>query len=268
MMDTGLNNRVVFITGAAKGIGRATALAFAREGANLGLMDIDRESLATLTAEASSLGVKAVHAVGDLATEAGVSSAIDELLQAFGGEVDVLVNNVGAGKVRTFDQLSDEDWDRTLQLNFMSYVRACKKVLPVMRQRGRGVIINNGSDLARQPEPVPIDYSASKAAVLALTKGLARSEAPNIRVNAVAPGPVWTPFWTEKGGFADTMAEFHKMPAKEAVEHELSLRQLPLKRLGTPEEVANVIVFLASDLSSFVTSAVWGVDGGSIRSLV
>ncbi len=190
------------------------------------------------------------------------------MLKTYGGQVDILVNNVGAGKVRTFDQLTDDDWNATLQLNFMSYIRACRKVLPVMRQCERGVIINNASDLARQPEPVPKDYSASKAAVLALTKGLARSEGPKIRVNAVAPGPVWTPFWTEPGGFADTFGQFHRMPAREAVEHELSLRQLPMNRLGTPEEVANVIVFLASDLASFVTSAVWGVDGGSIRRLV
>ena len=180
----------------------------------------------------------------------------------------MLVNNVGSGFVRTFDQLSDEDWDKTLQLNFMSYVRAIRLVLPGMRERRSGVIVNNASDLARQPEPVPNDYSVSKAAVLALTKGLARSEGPNIRVNAVAPGPIWTPFWSKPGGFADTMAAFHKMPPKEAVEHELSLRQMPLKRLGTPEEVANVIVFLASDLASFVTSSVWGVDGGTIRSII
>lgn len=266
-MDTGLKGKTVFITGAAKGIGRSTALAFAREGASLGLIDVDAEGLETLATEAKALGIKASYAVADLLGDAGVVKGLDTLLQASGGKVDVLVNNVGAGKVRTFDQLTDEDWDFTMQLNFMSYVRACRKILPVMRQQGHGVIVNNGSDLARQPEPVPIDYSASKAAVLALTKGLARSEAPHIRVNAVAPGPVWTPFWTQKGGFADTMAEFHKMPAKEAVEHELSLRQLPLKRLGTPEEVANVIVFLSSDLASFVTSAVWGVDGGSIRGL-
>lgn len=267
-MNTGLNGKTVFITGAAKGIGRSTALAFAREGARLGLADIDREGLNTLSAEIRELGGQAAFSVANLATGQGVSDAVDELLVAFGGRVDVLVNNVGAGKIRTFDQLTDDEWDFTLQLNFMSYVRACRKVLPVMRQQGSGVIVNNASDLARQPEPVPIDYSASKAAVLALTKGLARSEAPNIRVNAVAPGPIWTPFWTQKGGFAETMGEFHKMPPKEAVEHELSLRQLPLKRLGTPDEVANVIVFLASDLASFVTSAVWGVDGGSIRSLV
>lgn len=268
-MDTGLKKKVVLITGAAKGIGRATALAFAREGADLGLIDLDGASLSTLASEAMELGVRAEYAVADLSTEPGVAGGISSIVQGYGGRIDVLLNNVGAGKIRTFDQLSDAEWDLTLQLNFMSYVRACRKILPIMRAQGGGVVINNASDLARQPEPVPIDYSASKAAVLALTKGLARSEATNnIRVNAVAPGPIWTPFWTEKGGFADTMAEFHKMPPKEAVEHELSLRQLPLRRLGTPEEVANVIVFLASDLASYVTSSVWGVDGGSIRSLI
>ncbi|WSG98159.1 SDR family oxidoreductase (plasmid) [Rhizobium johnstonii] len=170
------------------------------------------------------------------------------------------------GAIRTFDQLTDEEWEKTFSLNFMSYVRATRKLLPILRER-KGVIVNNGSDLARQPEPVPIDYSTSKAAVLALTKGLARAEGKNVRVNAVAPGPIWTPFWTKHGGFAETMGAFHKMEPQAAVEHEMKLRQLPLERLGTPEEVANVVVFLASDLASFVTSSVWGVDGGSIRSI-
>ena len=214
------------------------------------------------------MGADVASGLGDLATSEGVTQGVSAALKDFGGRVDVLVNNVGSGFVRTFDQLSDEDWEKTLQLNFMSYVRAIRLVLPGMRERRSGVIVNNASDLARQPEPVPNDYSVSKAAVLALTKGLARSEGPNIRVNAVAPGPIWTPFWSKPGGFADTMAAFHKMPPKEAVEHELSLRQMPLKRLGTPEEVANVIIFLASDLASFVTSSVWGVDGGTIRSII
>lgn len=265
-METNLKGKTVLITGAAKGIGRATALAFAKEGAKLALVDIDKDDLATLVAEIKDLGSEAATGIGDLSTAGGVKDSIAAATK--GGKVDVLVNNVGSGYVRTFDDLTDEDWDKTLQLNFMSYVRSVRAVLPGMREQGSGVIINNASDLARQPEPVPNDYSVSKAAVLAFTKGLARSEGPNIRVNAVAPGPIWTPFWSKPGGFADTFANFHKMPPKEAVEHELSLRQLPLKRLGTPEEVANVIVFLSSDLASFVTSAVWGVDGGSIRSII
>ena len=266
-MDTGLEKKIVLITGAAKGIGRATAMAFAKEGAHLALVDIDKAELNAVRAEAEGLGVKVSLSFADQGTEQGVAQGIKEALAPHGGKLDVLVNNVGAGAVRTFDQLTDADWDSTMNLNFMSYVRACRFALPIMRPNG-GVIVNNASDLARQPEPVPVDYSASKAAVLALTKGLARSEAPKIRVNAVAPGPVWTPFWTKPGGFAETMGQFHKMPPQQAVEHEMSLRQLPLARLGKPEEVANVIVFLAADLASFVTSAVWGVDGGSIRSII
>lgn len=267
-MDTKLRGKTVLITGAAKGIGRATALGFAKEGARIAAVDIDRDELASLVAEIKAMGGEAASGIGDLSTGEGVKSSIAQALSGYGSNIDVLVNNVGSGAVRTFDQLTDEDWDQTLQLNFMSYVRSVRAVLPAMRQQGSGVIINNASDLARQPEPVPNDYSVSKAAVLAFTKGLARSEGPKIRVNAVAPGPVWTPFWSKPGGFADTFASFHKMPPKEAVEYELSLRQLPLNRLGTPEEVANVIIFLASDLASFVTSAVWGVDGGSIRSII
>jgi NAD(P)-dependent dehydrogenase (short-subunit alcohol dehydrogenase family) len=267
-MNLNLGGKTVLVTGAAKGIGRATALGFAHEGCRLALVDIDRADLESLVAEIKALGADAAYGIGDLSTANGVTSSIAEALKGYGASVDVLVNNVGSGAVRTFDQLSDEDWDKTIQLNFMSYVRATRAILPRMREKGSGVIINNASDLARQPEPVPNDYSVSKAAVLAFTKGLARSEAPKIRVNAVAPGPIWTPFWSKPGGFADTFAAFHKMPPKEAVEHELSLRQLPLNRLGTPEEVANVVVFLASDAASYVTSSVWGVDGGSIRSII
>ncbi|TAT94644.1 SDR family oxidoreductase (plasmid) [Rhizobium ruizarguesonis] len=265
-METGLKGKIVFITGAANGIGRATAVAFAREGATLGLVDIDEKAMVEVKTEVAAAGGTAHTAKADLSTGTGVSAGLDELLKATGGAVDVLVNNVGSGAIRTFDQLTDEEWEKTFSLNFMSYVRATRKLLPILRER-KGVIVNNGSDLARQPEPVPIDYSTSKAAVLALTKGLARAEGKAVRVNAVAPGPIWTPFWTKPGGFAETMGAFHKMEPQAAVEHEMKLRQLPLERLGTPEEVANVVVFLASDLASFVTSAVWGVDGGSIRSI-
>jgi NAD(P)-dependent dehydrogenase (short-subunit alcohol dehydrogenase family) len=267
-METGLKGKIAIITGAAQGIGRATAIAFAKEGTHLGLLDIDEAGLAEVKAAAEQHGVTAATAKTDLSTEAGVNAGIDAVLAAHGGVADILVNNVGTGYIRTFDQLTDSEWEATLQLNFMSYVRSCRKLLPVLRERPGAAIINNASDLARQPEPVPIDYSASKAAVLALTKGLARFEGAKVRINAVAPGPIWTPFWTKPGGFAETMGAFHKMEPQKAVEHEMSLRQLPLARLGKPEEVANVIVFLASDLAAFVTSSVWGVDGGSIRGII
>jgi NAD(P)-dependent dehydrogenase (short-subunit alcohol dehydrogenase family) len=265
-MNTGLEGKVVLITGAASGIGRSTAAAFAKEKVDLALVDIDAAGLEEL-AEQLRNGVRVETATADLSTAEGVYGGVREALEPYGGRIDVLVNNVGAGQVRTFDELDDDEWEKTLQLNFFSYVRAIREVLPTMRREGHGVIVNNASDLARQPEPNPLDYSVSKAAVLSLTKALARSEGPTIRVNAVAPGPVWTPFWTKPGGFAETLGKLYDLPPHEAVEHEMKLRQLPMQRLGEPEEVANVIVFLASDLASFVTGSTWGVDGGSVRSI-
>ena len=148
--------------------------------------------------------------------------------------------------MHSFDDLDDDAWRQTLELNFFSQVRTIRLALEVMRRQGSGVIVNNTSDLARQPEAVPIDYGVSKAAVLSMTKALARSEGPQIRINAVAPGPIWSEFWTKPGGFAETMGKHYNLPPKEAVEHEMQLRQLPMQRLGTAEEVANVVVFLAS----------------------
>ncbi len=248
-METNLRGKTVLITGAAKGIGRATALGFAKEGARIAAVDIDKGDLASLVAEIKAMGGEAASGIGDLSTADGVRSSIAEALKGYGSNIDVLVNNVGSGAVRTFDQLSDEDWDQTLQLNFMSYVRSVRAVLPSMRQRGSGVIINNASDLARQPEPVPNDYSVSKAAVLAFTKGLARSEGPKIRVNAVAPGPIWTPLIPSSFD-AEEVAKFGK--------------DTPMGRPGQPNEVAPCFLFLACKDSRYMSGQVLHPNGGEI----
>lgn len=267
-MNICFKDQNVVITGAAQGIGKATAQLFIKLKANVLLIDYDFDGLKEIKNEAYDTGNTVEIFKCDLSDPEQINFVLEDVIRAASNKIDVLINNVGSGAVRFFDDLTDQDWENTMNLNFMSYVRTCRKILPVMRAQGKGAIINNASDLARQPEACPIDYSASKAAVLALTKGLARSEGPKIRINAVAPGPIWTPFWTKPGGFADTLSTIHNLPPQEAVELEMKNRHLPLERLGTPEEVANVIVFLASDFSSFVTSSVWGVDGGSVRSII
>jgi len=263
-MILNLDDKVVLITGAASGIGLATARSFAAEGARLALVDRDAEGLGILKDELSPK-TEVMVTVADLAGAEGVRLAVESTLETFGGVIDILVNNVGQCFARRFDDLQDADWLATFEINFMSAVRAIRATLPAMRRNGRGVIITNASDLARQPEAAQPDYQVSKAALLSLTKSLAICEGPAVRVNAVAPGPIWTPLWTRPGGFAETLGTVHGQDAKAAVEYELSKRHMPLGRLGTPEEVASVITFLASDAASFVTGSIWGVDGGSIR---
>ncbi len=267
-MNTGLENRTVLITGAANGIGRATALAFAREGARLALIDSDATQLAKTQAEIAAYGAEVWSVVADLSSAAGCSTGLEELLRQLPDGVDVLFNNVGQADPKPFMEITDEQWDRSFQITLMSAVRITRQLLPVLRKKEKAAIVMNASDLARQPEPAPADYGAMKAAMLSVTKSLARSEAPTIRVNAVAPGPIWSTFWSRPGGFADGLAAIHHLPPRQAVDHEMTLRQLPLERLGEPEEVANVVVFLASELASYITSSVWGVDGGSIRSIL
>ena len=267
-MDLNLTGHTALITGAASGIGKAVAAVMAAEGARIILVDLDKDGVNAAAAQLRPAADGMPHAAvsADLSTAEGVESAMREALAA--GSVDIFVSNAGTCEWRSLDQLTDADWHTTFDLNFMALVRAVRFLLPGMRERRRGSIVITSSDLARQPEVSPADYQVAKAGLLVMTKVLAMEASPHIRVNAVAPGPVWTPLWSRPGGIADNLARVHQRPPEEAVEYELSQRHLPLRRIGKPEEVAKVIAFLASDAAAFVTSSVYGVDGGSVRSLL
>jgi NAD(P)-dependent dehydrogenase (short-subunit alcohol dehydrogenase family) len=269
-MNLNLTGRAVLITGAASGIGRATAAVMAAEGARIIAIDRDKEGLNEAAGELSPAPAGSPHVAvtADLSRAEGVEAAMREALAAAGGPVDIFVSNAGQCEWRSLAELTDADWHATLELNLMATVRAVRFLLPGMLARRRGSIVLTASDLARQPERSPADYQVSKAGLVVLTKVLAMEAGPCVRVNAVAPGPVWTPLWSRPGGIAGHLARVHQRPPAQAVGYELAQRRLPLGRLGQPREVANVIAFLASDAASFVTSSVYGVDGGSVRGLL
>ena len=269
-MDLNLTGRTALITGAASGIGRAAAAVMAAEGARIVAVDRDKDGLneAAGGLPPAPGGAPHVTVAADLSHAEGVEAAMLEALAATGQAIDIFVSNAGQCEWRSLDELTDEDWQATLDLNLMATVRAVRFLLPGMLARGWGSIVITASDLARQPERSPADYQVSKAGLVVLTKVLAMEGSPCVRVNAVAPGPIWTPLWSRPGGIADNLARVHQRPPEEAVGYELSQRHLPLGRIGQPHEVANVIAFLASDAASFVTSSVYGVDGGSVRGLL
>ena len=265
MADFGLSGRSVYLTGAATGIGRATLDAFVAEGARVLAVDIQADLLREyVDAEGISEQVTVIPA--DLSTAEGVTEAISAGRAALGAAPDVLVNNVGAGQLRSFEEISDEAFHRTFELNFFSMVRITRAFVPEMFRAGKGAVVNVTSDLSRQAEDVIVDYAASKAAVASVAKSLARAYAPHVRVNNVAPGPIWTPFWSDAtSGWLKSIEAAYDRQGQEAVQALVDDRGIPLGRMGTATEVANAILFLSSDLAAYTTGATLGVDGGTIR---
>jgi 3-oxoacyl-[acyl-carrier protein] reductase len=256
-LDLGLKDRVCVVTGSTEGIGRETAALLAAEGARV----------VTSGRRESGPGVGETHHVpGDLAQSQAPGELIDEAERQV-GPVEILVNNVGFAEIRSFDELTDENWEQIWQLNLMSYVRTIQAVLPGMRERGFGRIVNVSSTAGKRPSTGMPDYSVTKAAVLSLSRLVADLYAKEgILCNAVAPGPTASPAWLADGGLADQTAK-RSGKSREEVLADVG-KGRPLGRLAEPEEIAAVIAFLCSDRANFVTGAAWSVDGGTVPIIV
>ncbi len=259
-----LQGRVVVVTGAAGGFGRAIAAAFAKRCARLALVDIDGAGLDALAQTLRSIGTDVSTAVADLSTATGTRTGIGEALAPYGKQVDVLVSNVGVLVSGPFEEITDEELRRAFDINFFSHVRACRDVLPLMKGRPGANIVLMGSDQGSQPDVLLFPYAQAKAALHSLGKLLAREYAPDIRVNVVAPGMSATPLVLD---LMVTLArEKFQTDDLAAVERmELEERQVPLRRLGRPEEIAEAVIYLAT--AGFVTGSRLDISGGNVRGL-
>ena len=259
-MNLHLRDRLAFVSAGAHGIGRATADLLAAEGASVIVADVDADALALHG------GAWAATVAADLATPDGVEHAVDRVVQIFGRVPDILINNLGVGDSRPFEEIQDDQWERSFNVNLMGSVRLCRSLLPRMAAHGGGAVVITGSDLAKQPEPGFMDYGSFKASLLYLNKALAKQYAPLVRVNTVLPGPIWSRMWTRPGGIVDQLVEHYGGVDREtAVNRFLHDRQMPMG-IGKPEDVAHAVVFLASPLAGFITGAALDI-GGTIRGL-
>lgn len=264
-MELNLTGKIAYVTGAATGIGAAVCAILIAEGMKVVAADIQKDDLEQHEAEFGRERYRAISV--DLSTQEGTGEGAEAALSVFGASPSIVVNNVGAGKMLSFEEISDEQWHQTFELNLFAMVRTCRVLLPVMRVQGGGAIVNVASDLARQPEPLIVDYAASKAAILSVSKSMALANAPMVRVNTVCPGPIWTPFWYRSGGFLSAIERAYDAKSEEAVDRFIEDRAIPMQRMGTPDEVARLVAFLASDAAAFCTGGAYAVDGGTVRSL-
>jgi NAD(P)-dependent dehydrogenase (short-subunit alcohol dehydrogenase family) len=259
-MDLGLAGCSAVVTGGSKGIGLAIVRGLAAAGARVTVGA--RTSSAELAELARTGQVQVVQA--DLADPAGPAALIGQA----GPRIDVLVNNVGGAPARTggFLSITDADWHATMELDLMAAIRATRAALPGMLAAGSGVIVTTCSVNARLPDPAVMDYSVAKAGLASFCKALSKEVGPSgIRVNTVSPGPVATDLWLGQDGVAQTVSAATGAAPEQVASQAAS--QMVTGRFTSPGEVADLVLFLASDRASNITGADFVIDGGLIQTL-
>jgi 3-oxoacyl-[acyl-carrier protein] reductase len=265
-MDLGLRGKIALVTGSSRGIGRAIALCLAGEGVSVVVTGRDSARVNSVASEVRAYSVDALGVLADISVEEEVKKVVAAAIDKF-GRVDILVNNAGTSLMRDPLAFPDAEFRYEMELMFFAVVRACNEVIPHMRKAGWGRIINVSSIYGKQPGGL-IDYDAIKAAVNMLTKDLADYLAKdNILVNAVCPGPIRTPLWEAPGGGGDQLGKVLGMSGKEAMAW-LAKQHIPLGHFGLPEDIANMVTFLASDRAKFITGQAINVDGGMVKAIV
>ncbi len=260
-MDLGLRDKACVVTGATRGIGLATARMLAAEGARVLLVARDEQQLERAGEELGA-AVLAADVTLPADGERIVATCVRRL-----GAIDVLVNNAGTSFVRSLEELSDEDWQSQWELHVMGPMRLMRAAAPLMAAAGGGRIVNVCSSAGKRPSLTNPAYAVTKAAQLSLSRVFAdRHAADGVLVNAVAPGAVSSPLWTDPGGLADQAAASRAITRDEALAAQAS--KVPLGRFAEPEEIAAVIVFLCSSQASTVTGAAWSADGGTVATIV
>ena len=247
-----LQDKVAIITGAATGIGRATALLFAREGASVVVADINEDDAQRTVADIEDEGGSARFVQIDVSEAEDMRTLMERAAEEMGG-IDVIVNNAGAQRSGAVTEFEESEWDLLMRVNPRSCFLGAKYGVPYLRERGGGSIVNVSSLAGLKGGPGMTAYSASKGAIIAFTRALAEELAPdNIRANSVCPGWIDTPFNEPAIEFMGGRAQ----------QEEMVQQTVPLKRQGTSEEIAPGILYLASDASSYVTGQELVIDGG------
>lgn len=251
-MTIRLAGKVAIVTGAGAGIGRASALLFAGEGARIAAVDLDSTTNANVAEEICAAGREALAVQADVSQAKDVTRVVQQVLAKF-GRVDILFNNAGIVPHGKIHQTTEADWDRTMAVNLKSVYLLCHEVVPLFLRQGGGVILNTASATAVRSVVDRAAYSTSKGAVISLTRSMALDYVRgNIRVNCLCPGTIDTPSLHQRlAAFADP----------EEARKQFIARQ-PMGRLGTPEEVAQAALYLVSDEAKFVTGVAFSIDGG------